>query len=614
MIEATLDARPWTGAALAALIAVVLYAPGVGHDYVYDDHLAIATNPAVQDGDAQLIATSNFWGPAEADRIATWRPAVTATFAVDAALARVVIPHRPAAWMHAVNVLLFGALCVALWALVLALGGSAGSAAAAALLLACHPAASEATAWLVARADLMLALFGLLYLRAHVRGRHGVALAWLVLALLSKESALVLPVIAALWSTIQTRRLGKSVTWRPWVGSVLVCAVWLAGRLLIFGSLAGPEATVVENPLIEADLAGRGLGALHVFALGGRLLFAPLWLSSDYGLDHFPQLEFGVWSAAGAMVVALMALFAWRWWRTWPEGAIWWGLLAGPALLYSHLLTPLPTGFAERLWLLPACGFCGALACVVARPAATQSESRALPAQTWLVLLLLVCLAGALRISWRLPDWQDDAAVYTAMVRDAPRSYRGLVNSAAILVERGDVEGARAHLGSATRIHAESPRAWLSLAQVEIAAGQRQGAAAALQKAEWAGGRSDKSLAVRCAWQVRWARPDQALATCERAAKAGNRPPDGERLMYLAMAYDKSGDAQAALDGMDKALVSFAGGRVPFVAHLNAGILFARQRRWQRAQDELERAVAMQPTNDAAKAALRTVYRVRRTK
>ncbi len=206
------------GAALAALLAMALYAPTLGHDFVYDDHLAIVANPAVQTGAPALIVTSNFWGPTEADRIATWRPAVTATFAADVALADALAPGHSAAWMHGLNVLIFAALCAALWSLCHALGASPGAATAAALLLAFHPAASEACVWLVARADLMLALFGLLYLRAHVRDRHGAALGWLALALLSKETALVLPAVAALWKVARARHGGERLNWRPWAG------------------------------------------------------------------------------------------------------------------------------------------------------------------------------------------------------------------------------------------------------------------------------------------------------------------------------------------------------------------------------------------------------------
>ncbi len=606
MIQAALQRRPWAGAGLAALLAVALYGQTISHDFVYDDQMAIVANPAVQTADVALILTSNFWGPAEADRIATWRPAVTASFALDATLADVIGPGVQAAWMHAVNVLFLVGLCVAFWLLCRALGAGAGAATLGAMLLACHPAASESGAWLVARADLMVALFGMLYLRAHVLGRHGQAVGWLILAVASKETGLLLPFVAALWSLGRARRHNEALTLRPWLMAAGVIVAWLVGRWLIFGGLVGPAPTMVENPAVEAGGVQRVLAAVHVFGLGARLLGLPLWLSSDYGLDHFPAMQISHWTVIGGAVLIAGIGLGWRWWRRWPDGLVWWGLLAGPALLYSHVLTPLPTGFAERLWMLPLCGLCGALACGLG--SADSAEERPWLRPRMLVAIgLILCLAGALRTAWRLPDWRDDTAVYTAMLRDAPRSYRGLVNGASILVERGDADAARRLLQAATRVHAATPRAWLSLAQVEIAAGQRDAALAALGEAGRVGGSTDKTAAVRCAWQVRWAPPDVALKTCEKAARPGSRGLDGERLMYLAMAKDKAGDAAAARAGMEAALNAFPGHRVPFIARLNAGVLFARQQHWARAQDELELAVAGQPANPAARAMLQAV-------
>ena len=347
------------------------------------------------------------------------------------------------------------------------------------------------------------------------------------------------------------------------------------------------------------------MAAANVFGLGARLLVLPVQLSSDYGLDHFPPLTPNIWSLLGILAIGGGGLLVWRW-RHWSAGLLWLGLIAAPAALHSQLLVALPTAFAERLWLLPTAGLCGALA-MAGSTLAARTNHRPQIKRLLTLALLLACALGVWRVSARLPDWRDDGAVYMAMVRDAPRSYRGLLNSAAIEVERGNAKDARAHLQTATAIHPPGPMAWLSLAQVEIADGQRDAGRAALEQAEQVGGKTDRSEAVRCAWQIRWASAADALATCQRAARPGRRGLDGERLMYLAMARDKAGENEAAAKGMAAALATFPEGRVPFIAWLNAGILFARQRKWAPAQRYLEQATASQPANGVALKALLAV-------
>lgn len=611
------------GALAVAALALGLYAPTLGHGLVYDDHLAIERNPAVQRADLALIAGAGFWGPAEADRVATWRPLVTATFALDTALGRQIGAGAGAIVLHGVNVLLFAGVCLALMWLCLALGATPLTATAAGLLLAAHPLCTEATAWLVGRADLMLALFGMLFLRAWVRGRSGAATALFAAALLCKETALVLPVAAGLWGLAGQKTSPPRQAWAALGG---VVALWLVGRLAIFGTLLGPAPSVLENPTIATDVAGRLWAALLVWGLGGRLLLWPQWLATDYGLAHFPALS-PSWLALLGLTLALgTALAWWRWGRRAPAVAALLGVIAAPALLFSHLVSPLPTAFAERLWLLPAAGLCGLVAWGAARlvaridaasgagPAARQATGAGARTAAGgairlglAVGLAAVVTLGGWAVRARLPDWSDDAAVYEAMVRDAPDSYRGLVNSASIQLEAGALEVARQRLQRAAGLHRDTALAWLSLARLETAAGRRTAAEDALRVAAEVGGETDELSAARCAAQLRFADQETALKTCAAAARPTRRGLDPERVMYHAMALDRAGQAEAAAAEMRRALSAAPAGEPPFLVLLNAGIFHARRQAWSEARVLLSAALRQRPGHLPARETLDSV-------
>ena len=649
----------WILPALPLALALSVYAPTLGFELVYDDHDAIEANTAVVDADLVALMTTPFWGPGEADRVATWRPLTSASFAVDRrvglALANGASPERAiAAALHAGNLAAFLAAIAALWWLLGVLGGNIGVRLAATVLFAVHPLLTEPVAWTVARADLQSACFGLLFLTAWVRGWRLRSAAFLAGALLAKESAIVLPAVALAWtwSTIRIKRdgampsllpplrrlselhpsvalesgdgqpldddvgaLNEAAThgpavpsasaggsgaaavrrwprpagmWIP-VGVTVVC--WLASRVAVLGSLSGAAPTVVENPVVAADWVSRGIAALIVAGLGGQRLLFSGPLSSDYGLAHFPALGAGAEAAFGWLVWGVLAGGMWLARRRSPRMVLALGMIAAPMLLFSHVIVPLPTAFAERLWVLPVAGICSVTAVGFER--ALQVRLRFVPV---LLLGFAVLIAlSAVSVRLRLPDWRDDASVYEAMVRDAPLSYRALVNSASVAQDRGEIEVSRGRLKRAQQIHPESPMAWLALARLETAAGEATGARESLDRAQATGGVTDKLLEAYCAFAARFETPPDAMRRCEVAAAARSRRPRPLPHMYLAMALDRGGRDDDATRAMAAALAACGNGPVPFVLQRNAGIFFARQGRWPDAVQWLQAALTVRP-------------------
>jgi protein O-mannosyl-transferase len=455
--------RFWRHPALAsALAAFVLYLPGLGARYVWDDHLLIEQNPLLRGGAGLVRAlTSDFWSASGGSGASgMWRPVVTLSYALDLRLA-----HGDPGWSHVVNALAH-ALCSALVA-TLALAAGAGGIAAglAGLLFAALPAHLESVAWVSGRTDVFCALFFLLALwldrRARARGRSwpGPApLVALALALLSKETALPFVVVAA-----AAERIGSGER-RP---GALESARWLAPYALLTLAQLLVHRAWVEGPAGAAAVARgdalRGLGLMFP----GYLAFAWPWFA------HTPAVTLDV-ARASTLAVAggaalHLAFVAWLAWLLWRRAAVALPLALFWLTLLPTLAVDLARGYllySERFFYLPSAGLAWAAAAGLAAlvPGAgaggTAPAWRAVARRAGLALLVALVAASAWATSARLPAWHDDASLFRAMAHDAPNSYMARTQWARQLALAGRVEEAALELAAARALdpaRAEEP-------------------------------------------------------------------------------------------------------------------------------------------------------------
>jgi hypothetical protein len=188
--------------------------------------------------------------------------------------------------------------------------------------------------WIAGVQDLWMLVFGLLFLHAVVRGQVRWALVPLVLALLSKETAAVLPILAAAYLFIVERQGPRQVVQRTlpmWImlGAWAVLHPTLSARF--FGSLPhsleteqrlSPAMTLVRTLLAQVNLDGPLAPELgwRPILLGGAVAAAILTavLALAMRFDKDPGLEgerrqslimFGaVWAVAGWSLLFLPSI------------------------------------------------------------------------------------------------------------------------------------------------------------------------------------------------------------------------------------------------------------------------------------------------------------------
>ncbi|HVQ42837.1 MAG TPA: glycosyltransferase family 39 protein, partial [Vicinamibacterales bacterium] len=240
---------------LAAIAAVTLltYAAALTAGFTADDFFILARLKAAN---GLQHAASYF----RAGFFEYYRPAAFVSHALDWSLW-----GAEAFGFHLTNVLLHTGSVVLVWALGRRFLDGAGSAAAA-LLFALHPASHEAVYWIAARFDLLATFFtllALLCLSGRTMGARIAGWAAFGVALLSKESAISLLIIAPAWDVWIERRDWRT-TARRLVPLLLVAAAYLAVRSL------GTDVAVTGGT--------RRLGKMVLLALAlGGVLAAAWW-------------------------------------------------------------------------------------------------------------------------------------------------------------------------------------------------------------------------------------------------------------------------------------------------------------------------------------------------
>ena len=210
-----------TIAALVAAAAIAVYLPALGTGFNADDYLILWRIKSIQ-------AAGDPFGYFKFAFYEYFRPLGFLSFAFDWRLW-----HLDAFGFHLTNVVLHAVNSMLVFVLARRMF-TAAHAAIAGLLFALHPASHEAVYWIAARFDLLatfwtlVALLALSKTGAAWRAAGSIAFA---LALLSKESAIALIIIAPAWDVLIARRDWRSTAVRL-APLLMIVALYTAARMV----------------------------------------------------------------------------------------------------------------------------------------------------------------------------------------------------------------------------------------------------------------------------------------------------------------------------------------------------------------------------------------------
>jgi tetratricopeptide (TPR) repeat protein len=468
---------------LAVLASFLLYARGLDHPWISDDHVILADNPTLRRTDPSTplrLLTLDYWSALDADGRPfplvgdrnLYRPATTISYWLNARLTGV----TPAG-LRAGNVVLHG-LAAGTSGLLAAsfAGGPAGIAAGLAVLV--HPAGADVVNRIVGRADILVLLGIATFLLLAGRGtwtpwRAAASLLAAFTALGGKETGLALLPLAIAQSWLAPGGLaadpsrGRSARWVGSALALVATAAFLTARTMVVGwprYEAVPGLDLLMNPLAGLGLVERLPAALSLAGWYVRMLVVPWPLLT---LDRPAVLpgwgDPGAW--LGLLVLALevagLVVAARR--RVWGGLApAWW--LAMFALV-GQLLAPIGTYREVRL-VYP---FLGALALGMAALAGVAAGRRgplfvaglvAVPLLSWMALSVM-----------RTGDYASEIALYQADIRHRPDSPIAHLMLGVVYGDAGRSADARKEREAALALAPDSPQALNEMGAVEIQAG-----------------------------------------------------------------------------------------------------------------------------------------------
>jgi len=375
------------------ILGLALYARTIFFDFSYlDDNVLILDN-------YPLISSFNNIGQVFSDDVFFsldkfyYRPLLNLSFMIDASIAG----SLPTVF-HLTNILLHILASILVFSLIKKLGQTKPLAFFLALLFLVHPVLTQAVAWVPGRNDSLLAIFVLSaflsflsFIDRPLLRRYLAYLGFLFLSLLTKETAVFLPVLVILYFLfLEPKRLENRDKWLLVIGSAAIGFFWFLMRRLALGG---------ELTDYSKALAGVIQSSPALLVYVGKLLF-------PFNLTVFPILKDS--SLIFGILAVLILSVACLWSRQKHWRYIWFGLAWFLLFLLPAFIRPngLPDFLEHRLYL----SFVGFLIILAeidwVKDLDFRNKAVSISAGALIILLAVLSFRHSAVFSDRLSFWQ----------------------------------------------------------------------------------------------------------------------------------------------------------------------------------------------------------------
>ena len=420
------------------LLATVLLATAAAYvwtlqfGFVYDDLGQIVSNPLVQSWRyLPMYFRGNVW--MQQSPLGNYYRPVFLTWLL---LNHTIFGLHPMFW-HLTNILAHLGATALVYLLALRLTREQKIAAIAALIFGVHSVHIESVAWISGVTEPLLALLMIPSFLAFMnyrekKGTHwlSISVAWFAVALLAKETAVVLPGLMAAYVL-----LCPDEDWRRKFADAAKVVVPFAAVTLVYlmmraSALHGLVHTTVDLP---ASISLYTLPSVLWFYL--KQLVVPIRLSAFYDTPYVTHVSWKYFLSPLLGVILAAAIIAYAWWKSRSPlvafAAIWMLLPLAPVM--NLALLPMGDFIHDRYLYLPSIGFALLAGMALARLDAWKIAGR--PAGTIAAgVVALVLIAGT--VAQSLP-WSDDIPLYTHGMKVAPINDLPRNKLAATFVARG---------------------------------------------------------------------------------------------------------------------------------------------------------------------------------
>ena len=431
---------------MALLVTAITYSGTIRYDFVYDDFGQIVYNPFLRAWRyvPQYFVSSVWKHMAPSTPGNYYRP----VFLVLMRAGYAVFADRAFGW----HLLTVGLHLVATWLTYVVLKKMTGqftTAWLASLIFGLHPMHHEVIAWVSATTESLFAILFLLSFLAYLQSREGSKALWLgvscglyALSLLSKETAIVLPllVFAHAWIEDGTAESG-GITGRlrsalaPAALFVPIALVYLIARNRILVGLGHSSARVTIGAWLIT------LPSILLFYV--RNWFLPYRLSESYDLFYQTNLNFSH-VILPAMILVALAAVVWLLRNRLGAKPVYFAL----AWILIPLLPALDTFVFrpdelvhDRYFYIPSVGAALLVTLIIESLAKSRRGPFGLPSGVLafaVVVTIVLALLGARATNF----WSDDYHLFTRAHEVAPLNATALNNLGATMMARQDFDTA----------------------------------------------------------------------------------------------------------------------------------------------------------------------------
>ncbi len=538
---------------LLAASAFLLYCGTLAFQFVYDDRMQVLDNAAIRRWSyVPQFFTGNVWQLIDVHVLANYyRPLFLLWLRLNYAL----FGLNPVGW-HALSIVLHALVTVQVYWLAKRLFGSRSVAATAAMLFCVHPVHTESVAWISGATDPMLACFMLAAALAYLRHRAAVesgrtqkgiyltALLFAGLALLSKEVAIVLPLILAPSALAirdgsrRAREIGLEV-----LPFFLLDVVYLVVRHAALKGFAHPLTAMSNTIMLQTwPLA---------IAFYLRQLFAPFWVSPYANVYSVVSITFAkFWVPLAISMLALVASVAlYRRSESKPTIAALYAWIAFPLLPAFYLKVFSPAELVhDRYLYVSSVGFC-LLAVFAAHRLSMllSSARRAIKVAGFCVIALFASLTLVDEM-----DWASDLLLFRHALAIAPENASAMVNLGIVYIERGRPEAGAELLRRVCELYPDSAAANYNYAHYLFQARRNEEAADYFRRSLSIYPEQDRAWIQYAATELRLNKIAEAEGAARQAIKINATEPD--YFVVLGAILTESGRREEAAQAFRKAL------------------------------------------------------------
>ncbi len=451
---------------LIAALGVLVYLPSRHGAFIWDDNALIRDNFYVR-GWSNFSRVFTHHTSADAmNRFIPYRPFVTLTYIADYSFWKL----NPLGY-HLTNIALHVLVSVCLYWFLSILFKNARLSLITSLFYLVHPVHVEAVAYISGRNDMLAFLFMILTFiiyRKRKEKRHPTSYILMVLsfclALLSKENALVLPLLILFYHYA----FKSKARVRDLLSLACLSSVFLVLKLSVL------KASLIKVSAAQTFL-DRVPGIFVAFLNYVRLLVLPFDLHMDYGKRSFSFMD--PWVFLGMAAALSLLVFAFRRRKADPFlfFSVGWFFIA---FIPVSNIYPLPFFMAEHWLYVPSVGFF----LLLARATLDFMKKDRLRIYAWIFCVALVCSWSALTIK-QIGYWREPVSFYQRTLKYNPENGTIYNNLGQAYEERGDVNEAIAAFKKSVELNPDYIKPYINLALLYDKNNSREEAVEVLLKA-----------------------------------------------------------------------------------------------------------------------------------